>query len=611
MDSASEPGKRGRVVVVCGGKGGVGSTLVAVSLAVAWRRLGKPVCLIQAGPGVPGECELLLGGGPVPFRTVREDPEERETGWTEAVREVEDGGRLVVDCSRGEPRLHRIIAHRADLVVLVGTADLMGLRSLPPAWEKTLEAGLDERRVGWVVNRLGSPGSVPRRAAEEMLAGRCWGFLPEAPREAAEMITKGAWRYGGGDWAAGANALAARLDQELANLPELPRRSDDGNGTSSAPAVLAARTKHEVLRRLVQRLGELNRFGDPAALRRRVTEEAASVVEGLAEVRRLPKRDVDDIVLQLVDEMLGLGALEELLRDPEVTEVMINGPERVYVEKAGRIIPVARRFSSPDEITRLVERIIGPLGRRIDESSPMVDARLPDGSRLNAVISPLALDGPVVTIRRFGVAGRTMADLVAAGTMTETLACRLRRAVIEKRSILLSGGTGTGKTTLLNALSGFIPEGERIITIEDAAELRLQQEHVVRLEARPPNLEGQGAVTIRDLVRNALRMRPDRIIVGEVRGPEALDMLQAMNTGHNGSLATIHANSARDALSRLETMVLMANVALPLTVVREQIASAIDLVVHLERGSDGRRRVAEVLWREGKGAEDSLERVGA
>ncbi|HHW14020.1 MAG TPA: CpaF family protein [Firmicutes bacterium] len=504
------------------------------------------------------------------------------------------------------------MVQRADLVVLVGTADLLGLRSLPPARERTLTGGLDGRRVGWVVNRLGSAGSVPRRQAEEMLTGRCWGFLPEVPGEVTEMITKGAWRCGEAAWSAAVDTLAARLDQVMAALPEIPRRALGSDGAQSSPKpFLSAQAKQEVLRQLVQRLGQLPGLSDSTALRRRVTEEAVAAVEALAEVRRLPKRDVDTIVLQLVDEMLGLGILEELIRDPEVTEVMINGPDRIYVEKAGRILPVARRFSSPDEITRLVERIIGPLGRRIDESSPMVDARLPDGSRLNAVIPPLALDGPLVTIRRFGVTARTMADLVAAGTVTESLARRLQEAVVEKRSILLSGGTGTGKTTLLNALSGFIPEGERIITIEDAAELRLQQEHVVRLEARPPNLEGQGAITIRDLVRNALRMRPDRIIVGEVRGPEALDMLQAMNTGHNGSMATIHANSARDALSRLETMVLMANVALPLAVVREQIAAAIDLVVHLERGTDGRRRVTEVLWREAKGGGDSLERVGA
>jgi pilus assembly protein CpaF len=347
--------------------------------------------------------------------------------------------------------------------------------------------------------------------------------------------------------------------------------------------------------RLLDRLGDLGPDADPAARRRRVTEAAAATVQELAGTDCLARRDVDRMVAQLVDELLGLGAIESLVRDPAITEVMINGPERVYFEKEGRLHRATCRFGSSAEVVRLVDRVISPLGRRIDESSPMVDARLPDGSRLNAVIPPLALDGPSVTIRRFGVKALTVADLVASGTLPEELAERLRRAVAARKNILLSGGAGTGKTTLLNALSGFIPGHERIITIEDAAELRLQQEHVVRLEARPPNVEGNGTVSIRDLVRNALRMRPDRIIVGEVRGPEALDMLQAMNTGHAGSLATIHANSAYDALSRLETMVLMANVALPLRVVREQVAAAIDLVLHLVREPGGERQVGEAL----------------
>lgn len=282
------------------------------------------------------------------------------------------------------------------------------------------------------------------------------------------------------------------------------------------------------------------------------------------------------------------------MRDQAVSEVMVNGPDKIYVERQGRLERVPCRFDSAEEVTRMVHRIISPLGRRIDESSPMVDARLPDGSRLNAVIPPLALDGPLVTIRRFTVHALTLEALIELGTLSPEQARYLNEAVQARKNILLSGGAGTGKTTMLNALSACVPPGERIVTIEDAAELRLQQDHVVRLEARPPNLEGKGVVTIRDLVRNALRMRPDRLVVGEVRGPEALDMLQAMNTGHSGSMATIHANSAPEALSRLETMVLMAGVSLPLRVVRDQVASAIDLVVHLGRGREGTRTVREI-----------------
>ncbi|MGQ9667722.1 MAG: CpaF family protein [Anaerolineae bacterium] len=297
---------------------------------------------------------------------------------------------------------------------------------------------------------------------------------------------------------------------------------------------------------------------------------------------------------QIVDEILGYGPLEPLLEDPTITEIMVNGPKKVYIERNGKIERANIEFEDEDHLRRIIDRIVAPLGRRVDESSPMVNARLPDGSRVNAVIPPISLVGPVLTVRKFAKTPLQVEDLIRFGTITPEAVEFLRACILARLNIIISGGTGSGKTTLLNILSGFIPNDERIITIEDAAELQLRQEHVVTMEARPPNIEGKGAVTIRDLVINSLRMRPDRIIVGEVRGGEALDMLQAMNTGHDGSLTTCHSNSPRDTLARIETMCLMAGMELPLRAIRQQIASAIDLIVHQERMRDGTRKVVSI-----------------
>ncbi len=297
---------------------------------------------------------------------------------------------------------------------------------------------------------------------------------------------------------------------------------------------------------------------------------------------------------QIVAEILGLGPLEPLLADDSITEVMVNGPKNIFVERDGKIERANASFESDEHLMRIIDRIVAPLGRRIDESSPMVDARLPDGSRVNAVIPPISLVGPTVTIRKFARIPLTIQDLIGFGSVTPEAVEFLRASVTARINILISGGTGSGKTTLLNVLSGFIPNDERIVTIENAAELQLRQEHVVTLESRPPNIEGRGEITTRDLVINTLRMRPDRIVVGECRGAEALDMLQAMNTGHDGSLTTAHSNSPRDSLARLETMVLMAGMDLPMRAIREQIASAIQLVVHEERMRDGSRKVVSI-----------------
>ena len=320
-----------------------------------------------------------------------------------------------------------------------------------------------------------------------------------------------------------------------------------------------------------------------------------AVTEQLALDRTPLTRDERrQLVREITDDILGYGPLEPLLRDDSVTEVMVNGADRIYIERNGKIERAAVTFVDDAHLLRIIDKIVSQVGRRVDEASPMVDARLPDGSRVNAIIPPLSLRGPTLTIRKFSRDPYTMDDLINFGTVTPKAAHFLAACVQGKLNMLISGGTGTGKTTTLNALSAYVPGDERIVTIEDAAELQLQQEHVITLEARPANIEGQGEVKIRELVRNALRMRPDRIIVGEVRGPETLDMLQAMNTGHEGSLTTIHANSPRDALARLETLVLTAGVDLPLRAIREQVASAFDVLVQITRLVDGSRRISHV-----------------
>ena len=316
----------------------------------------------------------------------------------------------------------------------------------------------------------------------------------------------------------------------------------------------------------------------------------------------LPDDIRKQIFTEILDEMTGFGPIQPLLEDPDISEVMVNGPKKIFIEKSGKVTKSAITFDDDDHVLRIIDRIILPLGRRVDPDSPTVDARLPDGSRVNAVIRPVSIDGPCITIRKFKKDKLSVQQLIDYGSLTHNMGEFVRACVLAHLNIVISGGTGSGKTTLLNVLSGFIPEGERIVTIEDAAELQLQQDHVLRLETKVANTDGKGAVTIRDLVRNALRMRPDRIVVGECRGGEALDMLQAMNTGHDGSLTTLHANTPRDALSRLETMVLMSGMDLPLKVVRQQISSAVDLIIQQTRLKDGSRKVTaitEVIGMEG------------
>jgi len=350
--------------------------------------------------------------------------------------------------------------------------------------------------------------------------------------------------------------------------------------------------KSRVQNRVIAELDPRMDLSDAERVRRTLEETFLSVLESEGIV--LSRIERHRLFEAIVAEILGYGPIEPLLKDDTVTEIMVNGPKQVWVERNGKLEKTTIQFDDDDHVMRIIDRIVSPLGRRIDESSPMVDARLPDGSRINAVIPPISLVGPCLTIRKFSRDPLTVDDLIRFGTMTPEIAQFLEACVQARLNIVVSGGTGSGKTTLLNVLSSFIPGDERIVTIENAAELQLRQEHVVTLESRPPNIEGKGEVTIRDLVINALRMRPDRIVVGECRGGEALDMLQAMNTGHDGSMTTVHSNSPRDTLHRLETMVLMAGMDLPVRAIREQIASALDLIVHMARLKDGSRKIVAI-----------------
>ena len=387
-------------------------------------------------------------------------------------------------------------------------------------------------------------------------------------------------------------ASAAAADPAVAAAPPAAAAGGDSGREKRTPVELKRKIHHELLSTLDLKHTDFSEKSE-AEIREAASRAAEAAVRKFSAERPswLPARG---LVKEVVDEAVGLGPIEDLLADDSVDEIMVNGWAKIYVEREGRLELTPKQFTDNDQVLAVIRRILAPIGRRVDESSPMVDARLADGSRVNAIISPLSLSGPAVTIRKFARDPFTAENLIAFGSVSPAMIDFLKLAVINRMNICISGGTGSGKTTLLNVLSGFIPARERIVTIEDAAELQLRQEHVVSLETKPPTIEGRGEVPIRKLVINALRMRPDRIVVGECRGGEALDMLQAMNTGHDGSLTTLHANSPRDALARLETMVLMAGIELPVRAIREQAASAIQLIVHGARLPDGSRRVTDI-----------------
>jgi pilus assembly protein CpaF len=434
----------------------------------------------------------------------------------------------------------------------------------------------------WRVGRVHAEVHVAGRAARIVDAGTLGGTLVNGervvefgPLSAADLVEIAGFRL----------RIQPERDTESASAPAAPDQDRD--------AVAWRRLVHrQLLQTIDLRRRDLG-LVDPDALR---AEIRGLVEQLLDETIVLPAHvDRERLIVDVLDEAIGLGPLERLLEDPSIGEIMVNAADEIWVEREGRLQRHAGAFSDDDAVRSAIDRIVAPLGRRIDESSPMVDARLPDGSRVNAIVPPLALRGPALTIRRFNRALLRPDDLISVGAASPAMLAFLRVCVERRRNVVISGGTSSGKTTLLNVLSNLIPDGERVVTIEDAAELTLHHAHLVQLEGRPPNLEQRGEVTIRDLVRNALRMRPDRIVVGECRGGEALDMLQAMNTGHDGSLTTVHANSPRDVVSRLEVMTLMAGMDLPVQAIREQIASAVDVIVHQQRFADGSRRIVSIM----------------
>jgi Flp pilus assembly CpaF family ATPase/MinD-like ATPase involved in chromosome partitioning or flagellar assembly len=472
---------------------------------------------------------------------------------------------LVTNCRDGKPFEERPQIERVLEVKVIG--------ELPPSRDRNFARALQ--------NLERTLRGIAEEPQIEALLPSARGFIQDRRREPRAAMQP---RPGGAD------------------IPE--RRGERrGNGKPSGrPSLVSPRDRikteiHEMLAKKVNLVEASQVHSDSAKLaelRAKIQGITQQILSDISGDDDLTAEEIAQLKDDVVNEALGLGPLEDLMTDPAVTEIMVNGPKTVYVERLGKIDRTAKEFTSEQQLRLVIERIIAPLGRRLDESVPMVDARLPDGSRVNAIVEPLSIDGATLTIRRFGTRRLTAQDLIEKGSAVPQILDFLRACIEGRLNIIISGGTGSGKTTFLNILSSYIPERERIVTIEDSAELFLNQPHVVRLESRPANIEGRGEIAIRDLVRNSLRMRPDRIIVGECRGGEALDMLQAMNTGHDGSLTTAHANSPRDALSRMETMVMMAGFDLPVRAIREQIASAVDLIVQTSRMRDGSRKIVSV-----------------
>jgi septum site-determining protein MinD len=516
---------------------------------------------------------------------------------------------VVIDVPAGASPLTLTLLERSDYVCAVASAlpNSMTRGQFCLDYLRSLQIASDS--ILFCLNRVVERGSLTAEEVERLVGMPVTAQLPEDPDAVLSAAGKrmplvlAAPRH---PIARGIDRLVRVIDSlELRDQPERrrPAAVPDDSANEEVRAV-----KLRIHRRLVEeidmRKADLSYLRDPVKLQEMRTRAEAKVLNLLEEEgANIASRDLRrQVVKEILDEALGLGPLEDFLADPSITEIMVNRHDQIYVERKGRLELTDAKFLTPEQLRGVIERIVAPLGRRIDEKVPMADARLRDGSRVNAIIPPLALKGPALTIRKFSKKLLGVSDLITLGSLTEQMATFLSAAVKARTNIVISGGTGSGKTTLLNILGSFIPDGDRIVTIEDAAELSLPQEHVVALESRPANIEGEGAITIRDLVRNALRMRPDRIVVGECRGGEALDMLQAMNTGHDGSLTTVHANSPRDALSRIETLALMSGLDLPARAIRDQISSAVDLVVQQSRLEDGSRRIthiSEVTGQEG------------
>jgi len=652
----------GRVITVVGAKGGVGQTTFACNIAVALQNIGKNVVVLDFNTGLLGELSLMLQmtvdktlidllpvinqltgelikgfvskhSTGLDFLSCATEKKEIENIKPAHMSKIIDSFQtsydfVVVNLGKGFSDVQIAAYDASDLVFLLFVPELLSLFHTRKVLEGFVENHFPPQMIKIVLNKSGLKKSLSPEQISESLKQDIFWELPYDAETAYDAINKGIPIVLNAP-KAGFSRRIIQLAQNLsfaeaeeekgkgifAGIREVLTKArkdyarkevSDGTGKQVAQKDIYEPLKEKIYRKLVDRIKE--KQIDVLNVKSKQQEEQAKKqiereTENLLaqEGANLSER-VDRIRLtkEIMDRALGLGPIEDLLKDPTITEVMVNGTDRIYVERKGKITLTNKRFSSVDELMNIIQRIVIPLGRRVDESSPMVDARLADGSRVNVIIPPLSLVGPTITIRKFSKELFTFSDLIHFGTMTAEVVEFLRVCVLLRKNIIISGGTGTGKTTMLNVVSGFVPVDERIVTIEDSAELRLPQEHIISLEARPPNIEGKGQVSIRQLVINSLRMRPDRIVIGECRGGEALDMLQAMNTGHDGSLTTIHANNPRDCLSRLETLVLMAGMELPVTAIREQIVAAVNIVVQLSRFSDGTRKVTKVCEITGK-----------
>ncbi len=621
--------------LVLGSKGGAGATTLAVDLARTAARVAAVTIVDADLSGRRAMSTLLEADRALDAERSRGVFSTAQIGTMEAIElldrhdniyalkksEIEalaariPHDRFVfVDAPRPFEDLVRPFVSRASRVLLVFEPSVLGATSARRLIADLARFGIPPARVSLVVNARGGRPDVSPRELERTLGTQVLAELPRtgdrAYPKALDTVLKRLADAPPEDPFVGLQTAAPRPapstisgDGSAAQPGEQERVVEDAEKRVRADArmKLKLEVSSEVTRRVdVVAASRAHTDGQKfSELREQIGGVIDQILSGRSDVGVQERAELQQ---EIIDEQLGLGPLEDLMRDERVSEIMVNGPKMIYVERGGKIVLSERTFKDERHLRTVIERIVAPLGRRIDESSPMVDARLVDGSRVNAIIEPLALDGSSITIRRFSKKRLGIEDLVKFGSIAPE-SVGLLRAVVEARlNVVVSGGTGSGKTTFLNILSNFIPEDDRILTIEDAAELSLAQAHVVRLESRPPNIEGKGAVTIRDLVKNSLRMRPDRIVVGECRSGEALDMLQAMNTGHDGSLTTLHANTPRDAMARLETLVLMAGFDLPIRAIREQIASAVDVVVQIERMRDGSRKcssITEVVGMEG------------
>jgi len=619
----------GTVLAVVGGKGGVGATTIAIELAKALGRRGR-IALVDGDFAGRRTIGLMMDAvreldearddsNNLSFTTLRsgitvvELAHNIHAGFTLKPERVEalvqnfsqTNTGAIVDAPQPFAAAIRPFVVRCSRYLLIVEPTLLGMAGGKAMIAEMIKFGISMHQIAPVVVQRDQHPEFSKADVQKALGVAVVAEIPPKNDRRYQRAIEALVEYAASlqvyqdPQDLGPSIRTPLGDRRLAKLRAPTALGANGAEARKAPVIDLEKYErlksnaHESLAKRIDLASSKDRM-DPLKAEE-LQKQVAQIVHELITAETVGSaEDVAQLRQEVIDEALGYGPLEDLLRDAEVTEIMVNGPDHIYVERAGKITLSSKHFTSERQLRLVIERMIAPIGRRIDEATPMVDGRLQDGSRINAIIEPLSLSGSTLTIRRFGTERLHVADLVEKRAITPPMVDFLRACVESRLNVVISGGTGSGKTTLMNVLSAYIPDAERIVTIEDAAELKLEQDHVVRLEARPPNLEGRGEIRIRDLVRNALRMRPDRIIVGECRGGEALDMLQAMNTGHDGSLTTVHSNTPRDCLSRIETMVMMAGFDIPVRAIREQISGAIDLIVQVARLRDGSRKVVSI-----------------